>query len=169
MPTQGGVSLGYYGDVPATGNTIRGNAIHGNSGLGINLYAGGEADNMVTRNDLDDADGGANGAQNFPVITRINTAGGKTKITGALLSTAGAKFLIDFYRSAAADASGYGEGQTHLGSTLVTTDAKGKIGFAFTLDKVVENGFLTATATNMESGDTSEFSLAVGVGVKSRK
>jgi hypothetical protein len=86
--------------------TIRGNSIFGNALLGIDLGADG-----ATPNDAGDGDSGENDLQNFPVIgTALVSA-----VSGALNSTADAIFIIDFYANAAADPSGFGEGEIYLG------------------------------------------------------
>ena len=68
-------------------------------------------------------------------------------------------FRIEFFASAVGDASGYGEGERYLGSTTVTTDGTGNATFtspAFTAAVLIGER-ITATATDLASGDTSEF------------
>ena len=60
------------------GNSIRGNSIFDNAGLGIDLCNDG-----VTLNDLGDPDTGPNNLQNFPVISRVD-AGATTRVVGRL-------------------------------------------------------------------------------------
>lgn len=140
----------------ATGNTIRGNSIHDNLGLGIDLAHSG-----VTANDTFDADIGPNGLQNFPVLATVR-GGGSTRVTGTLHSTPNATFTIDLYASSAADPSGYGEGELYLGYVEVTTDSNGDAGFDVTVASATAVGdWITATATGAEG--TSEFSLAVEI------
>jgi hypothetical protein len=72
--------------------------------------------------------------------------------------------VIDFYSSATADKSGFGQGQFYLGREVVTTNASG----IATIDFVVTPGVLwgnviTATATDAGGNDTSEFSKDVTV------
>src|SRR4029077_8015592 len=57
------------------------------------------------------------------------------------------------------DPSGYGQGQTYLGSVQVTTDGNGNASFTVTLTTPVPAGqnYITATATD-PNGNTSEFS-----------
>lgn len=55
--------------------------------------------------------------------------------------------------------SGYGEGETYLGSANVTTDAQGHGAFSFVLPVSVQGQFITSTATD-GAGNTSEFSAA---------
>jgi hypothetical protein len=136
------------------GIRIRGNAIHSNALLGIDLGGNG-----VTPNDPGDADGGANQLQNFPLLS-VALAGAATRILGALNSTANTTFTLDFYASPGADPSGFGEGARHLGSAVVTTDGSGNARFEVTLSGAVAAGeVVTATATD-PAGNTSEFSPA---------
>ncbi|MEW6128691.1 MAG: C25 family cysteine peptidase [Acidobacteriota bacterium] len=140
-----------------TGNSVRGNSIHSNTQLGIDLGADG-----VTANDVDDSDTGANNLQNFPVITSAISGGSNTVIQAALASTPNTIFTVDFYHNATADSSGYGEGQIYLGSRTVITDDTGNTTFSATFTPAVAIGrLITATAT--ENNNTSEFSLAVAV------
>ena len=136
----------------SVGNTIRGNSIHDNGGLGIDL--GGDG---VTANVLLDADAGPNGLQNFPQISSVK-ARAETKVTGKLKSTPNNTFTIDFYASAAVDPSGYGEGMRWLGFAVVTSNEEGTAPFNVTLAAETLSGeVVTATATD-SSGNTSEFS-----------
>jgi len=138
-----------------TGISIRGNSIFSNSGLGIDLK-----DDGVTANDACDTDFGVNNLQNFPVLFSA-ALGASTTIVGMLNSKASTTYLIDFYANAACDPSGYGEGQTYLGSTMVTTDAFCNASFIATLPvSVSPQSQLTATATD-PAGNTSEFSACI--------
>lgn len=137
------------------GVSIRGNSIHSNDGLGIDLGNDG-----VTLNDVDDVDAGPNGFQNFPVLTSFSP-GATTSVAGTLNSTPESTFTIDFYASPTADPSGYGEGKRWLGSTTVTTNGSGNGSFSAVLSGSTSlGGILTATATAAD-GSTSEFSAAV--------
>ncbi|HEU5283162.1 MAG TPA: DUF2341 domain-containing protein, partial [Burkholderiales bacterium] len=139
-----------------TGNSVAGNAIFSNGGLGIDLWGDG-----VTANDVGDGDSGPNALQNYPVLLAAASAGGFTTITGTLNSTASATFTVHFYSSPAADGSGYGEGQVYLGSTSVTTDASGNAVINAALAVSVTAGHvITATATSA-TNSTSEFSAAI--------
>lgn len=136
-----------------TGNSIRSNSIYSNGGLGIDL--GGDG---VTQNDTDDVDASPNMLQNFPVITSVNGITGK--VEGTLNSTAVTDFTIEVFSSADCDPSGYGEGQTLIGTADVHLGIFKVAGF--TVDTVLTNGhrFVTATTTD-ENGNTSEFSPCV--------
>ena len=129
---------------------ILGNAISGNAGLGIDLTPLG-----LTANDPGDADSGANNLQNFPVLTAAT--GG---VQGTLNSISNTTFRIEFFGNAACDASGNGEGQVFLGSTVVTTDGTGNA--TIPLFATAPGQVVTATATD-SSNNTSEFSTCVQV------
>jgi hypothetical protein len=164
--SRAGVSVFGSGGV---GNSVLSNFIFSNGGtsatnLGIDLGASG-----VTNNDTDDTDTGANNLQNFPVITsaiRSNTTG-LTTIRGTLNSNPNQSFTIQCF-VAVPDTSGHGEGQIPVASdTTVTTDAGGDAdgpdSFSCVSPIPQAGQAMTATATNTATGDTSEFSLNVGV------
>ncbi len=143
------------GDV--TGTSILRNSIFDNGGLGIDL--GGDG---VTPNDAGDADTGANNLQNFPVLTSATATATTLNIEGTLNSTADTTFRIEFFENDACDSSGHGEGQQLLGFVEVTTDGDGNAAFDETLTVTIALGqFITATATNLTTNDTSEFSACV--------
>jgi hypothetical protein len=158
-----GVRVYIYPDgLTATGNTIRRNSIYSNGGLGINLQVETESNNTVTTNDSGDGDGGPNNQQNFPVLTEVAATSTTTTVSGTLNSTPAKNFKIDFYRNPAKDPSNFGEGKVFIGSTTVTTKDTGRVSFQVTLQTGVPVGeFVTATATNIGTGDTSEFSHAL--------
>jgi hypothetical protein len=139
--------------VPALNNAIRGNAIYANGGLGIDLNNDG-----FTLNDALDADAGPNGLQNFPVIIST-TPGATTTIFGRFHSKPNTTYTLDFYASATADPTGFGEGQRYLGAATVTTDANGDVHY-YTVTvpgASVAGEVISATATDPD-GNTSEFS-----------
>ena len=70
----------------------------------------------MNTNDTGDTDTGANGLQNYPVLTSAQGTTLGTTITGSLSSGAG-NYRIDFYSNATCDPTGNGEGQTFMGST----------------------------------------------------
>ncbi len=137
-----------------TKTAVHENAIFSNGGLGIDLAPAG-----VNPNDSGDGDGGANLGQNYPVLTSAQSSGGSTTITGTFNSTpSGSGFTLEFFSSSVCDPTGFGEGQTFLGSLTVATDGSGNATFTVTIPVPVANGaFVTATATS-SSGNTSEFS-----------
>jgi len=126
-------------DQPTTNNSVRGNSIFGNGGLGIDLT------------------GVANDLQTSPVITNAFGSGTSTVVQGKLSSTANTSFFIDVYRNVA----GGSQGQFYLGTVSVTTDGSGNAPFTYTNTSGNYSGqAVTATAT-AANGDTSEFSAAV--------
>jgi hypothetical protein len=151
----------------ATGNTIRGNSIHSNGGLGVDLGADG-----VSANDLDDGDSSPNNLQNFPVITSaIDLGGGQARVSGTLDGPGSTTFTVDLYStgSGACDASGHGEGLTYLTSVNATTPPPPpspplgvQDGIFSVIVPVSVNTTITATATD-PAGNTSEFSACAVV------
>jgi hypothetical protein len=80
-------------------------------------------------------------------------------VTGTLHSQPNATFTVDFYASATADPSGFGQGQQWLGAIQVTTDSAGEAQFDARLSATPRDAALSATATDA-AGNTSEFSFA---------
>jgi parallel beta-helix repeat protein len=151
-----------YGGNQAYSNTIRGNSVHDNGGLGIDLRGSGTGGvtSGVTENDGSDADWGANTLQNFPSIS-LAASGASTHVVGSLHSTPNGAFTLDFYANTMADPSGFGEGDRFLDSITIATDGSGNADFDVFLHAVTSAGeFITATATDLD-GNTSEFSRAV--------
>jgi CSLREA domain-containing protein len=143
-----------------TGNEIQDNSITNNGLLGIALDSGDD----VTANDVGDGDGGANGRQNFPVLTAAVNNASDTLVTGRLNSTADTSFTIEFFSNTSCDLSNHGEGATGLGTAVVTTNSKGDALFAENVGMVGSaDKFVTVTATD-ENGNTSEFSHCVAIG-----
>ncbi|HEX3185742.1 MAG TPA: Calx-beta domain-containing protein [Pyrinomonadaceae bacterium] len=149
-----GISIATPGpSFPIVRNRIRGNRIHSNGALGIDLNANG-----VTLNDAGDADTGANSLQNFPTLTSVVT-GPTSTIEGNLNSTANSSFSVDFFVSNSCDPSGFGQGASFVGSAQANTDANGNAAFSAQFPVSLPNGSaVTATATDAV-GNTSEFSL----------
>ncbi len=149
---------GIYIGIDGNNNAIRGNNIYANGLTGILLANG--VDLNVTANDDGDADTGANNQQNYPLVTSVSVAGGNLTIGGTLNSTADTAFALDFFVNDAPDASGYGGGQTYLGSGTVTTVGNnGAFNVTLTGVTIPEETYVTATATDPD-GNTSIFSPA---------
>ena len=120
----------------------------------------------VTPNDSGDADTGANGLQNFPVITSAEKLGGATQIVGTLSTESNETYRLDFYASDDCDPSGNGEGEIWLGNENVTTNSDGNGSFdtGDLFGSAASPGdAITATATDPD-GNTSEFSACELVG-----
>lgn len=134
------------------GNSILRNSIHSNTGLGIDLEPDG-----ATSNDSGDADIGPNSLQNYPVLTSAFTDGSsRVAIAGTLNSTALTTFRLEFF----SNSGGGDEGETYLGFRNVITNSSGDASFVESFAANVSVGInITATATNLATGDTSEFSV----------
>ena len=142
----------FSGDV---NSPVLGNSIYSNGDLGIDLNGNG-----VTLNDAGDGDSGANNLQNYPVLLEAIRYPGQTIVTATLNSLSNTSYRIEVFNNATNDLSGFGEGQTYLGFTNVTTDGSGNVAFAFTHPAALAvNDYLTATATDTNN-NTSEFSAA---------
>jgi CSLREA domain-containing protein len=153
------------------GNRVLSNAVYKNAGRGIDL-----GDDSFTINDVDaqivspgasgnctptlevthDDDEGANGLQNFPVVTAVGF-GDVYKYIEWTLRTKPGTYVIQFFANSELDPSGFGEGERFLGITEVTTDADGLAQFSVVLDRT-EDLYISTTATD-DQGNTSEFSM----------
>jgi len=150
-----------------SGNTFLANVIYESDGLGIDHDNDGISANSST---------GANGLQNFPVITSAELSEDDLTVSGTLTtSDAFTQYRIEFFGlPAGIEDETHGEGQYYLGAITVATDDVGFIDFT---DVVLSGADLnvsdivTATATEILSaeavisgddlnayGDTSEFS-----------
>jgi trimeric autotransporter adhesin len=128
-----------------------GNSIFSNDALGIDLNGDG-----ITPNDgTGDPDTGPNNLQNFPVLDSARTGRRATTIRGTLESTQSSAFTVQFFAN---PKSTRDEGKKFIGKETVNTDAGGQASFTFRTKKVKAGMFVTATATNDTTGDTSEFS-----------
>ncbi len=139
--------------VNADNNLISQNSIYDNIALGIDLQNDG-----VTPNDGPaDPDSLANQEMNFPVIASAAYSGGNTTISGTLGTPSPNTATVEVFK-ARLDPSGYGEGETYLGSA--TPDGLGN--WSLTVATLVVGDSVTATATD-QSNNTSEFSATVAV------
>lgn len=131
------------------GNRLRGNSIHSNGALGIDLDYDG-----VTPNDPLDPDTGGNLLQNFPTLTSASVGGG-VSVAGTINTTPRTAIKIDVYGSATRSFR-QRRGATYLGEISVTTNGSGDGPFATTFPVSPGGFWLTATATD-PAGNTSEF------------
>lgn len=153
----------------ASAVAITGNSISNNAGLGINLSGGSETADGVTANDSGDGDTGANDLLNYPIINSVFVDGTTTvSYDFNLDAPANANgYRVEFFSNAAADNSGFGEGETYLGFAETGSHAGGDLNFsgAFTSATSVSPGdIFSATATRITGSSsfdiTSEFSLS---------
>jgi hypothetical protein len=166
--------------VVGNGNLITRNSIFLNSGFGIefdfNEYVGND---VPPASDPPDQDTGPNTLQNHPVLDSVTDLDLGTRIQGTLESTPNSMFRLEFFANpereealiSGALPGQLGEGQTHIGSLDVTTNATGVIDFSvdlpvnlLTLPGFSGQPYVTATATNITSANghplnnTSQFS-----------
>ncbi|MBP7586346.1 MAG: right-handed parallel beta-helix repeat-containing protein [Thermoanaerobaculia bacterium] len=139
-------------------NEISGNSIFGNALLGIDIGEQG-----IAPNDGGDGDGGGNRNQNYPLISSAVAGGGVTTIQGLLINEPNTEYRVEFFSSPVCSTTGFGEGRTFRGSTLVTTGGGGQATLATVIPLALVDPFLTATVTD-PLGNTSEFSPCVAVG-----
>jgi CSLREA domain-containing protein len=153
-----GAGIVITGSQASSGIVISHNAIRDNRELGIDLRtASGIAG--PTANDASDADSGPNGLQNFPAITRAVVNGSFTLMTITLDSQPLTDYLIEVFTNEDCDASGFGEGATYLETVPVTTDATGNARVVRNVPGgAVAGRIMTATATEVRGGNTSELS-----------
>lgn len=140
-------------DLVPHGVQVLGNSISGNSGLGIDL--GGDG---YTPNDpVPDKDAGPNHLQNRPKVISAVAGSANTTIKGQLKSRRDRPYRIEVFQGVAGDP----EGRAYLGYVLVSTGADGIATWTFKPGARLALGtIITATATDIGRGDTSEFSGA---------
>lgn len=148
----------------STRNRILSNSIFSNGELGIDLQRGTEDAFGVTANDADIGTD-TNRVQNYPVLTAATAFPTSATVDGTLNSIASSPdhkkvFIIQFFGNTSTDPSTYGEGKVFLGQIEKKTDGSGNLDFSFGSANLDEGEFVTATATDKETGDTSEFSKA---------
>ena len=144
---------GIFIETVSQGNRISGNRLAGNGGLGIDLAPAGP-----TPNDPLDADLGANGLQNSPVLASATHTVDTATVSGTLDSARGGSYRIEVFRNVGCGtASAPAEALAFGGSVVVFTDLSGHASFTLSFPASPTEA-LTATATDTLSGDTSEIS-----------
>ena len=146
---------------PSTGISILGNSIFSNARLGIDLVGGTENAFGVTVNDPCDVRYWREQSAELSGAHVGDQRWWQTTITGTLNSIANTTYRIEFFANSAVDSTGFGEGQTFVGFTNVTTGADGNIAFDVNFPATTTIRHVTATATD-PNGNTSEFSAAIG-------
>jgi titin len=149
----GGITIDLNAEGNSVGNSILANSIHDNGGLAIDLGEDG-----VTPNHPGGSPTGPNHLQNYPILQPpVANGDGTSTLSGTLNATPNSVLRIEFFAS-----SRGGDADVFLGAITVVTDASGNSPtFHLTFRPVAGKPFLTATATNLLTGDTSEVSAAV--------
>lgn len=143
-----------------TGLSIKGNSIHSNGGLGIDLNRDGPTINDMTEGD---ADTGPNNLQNYPILTVFYAGNGGTDVHLNLRfkSAPNTTYHVEFFSNDAYDPTGFGQGQVWVKSVDISTFADGRLGLGTAFQTTVPVKNLTITATD-PYGNTSEFSPEMG-------
>jgi hypothetical protein len=150
-----GVNVGVDDTDNCPGNAILSNSIYNNGMLGINLGFNTTPNQNMPGGPFQ----GPNALQNYPVLAQaISFTGTSTVISGSLNSVPNSSFTLQFFASATADPSGFGEGQTLVGTTTVNTDSSGNASFQVIFPTAVPAGDAISSTATDSSGDTSEFS-----------
>jgi uncharacterized repeat protein (TIGR01451 family) len=134
---------------PGFGQTILGNSIFGNGGIGIDL---GTARPSVNDGPLTN---GPSESIAAPIITNIITGPNLTRAQGYLNGTKDGTYRVEFFSGPPNTNAFYqSEGKSYLGFASVTTDAAGEGRFDISFS--VSAQLVSATATDPE-GNTSSF------------
>lgn len=162
-----GILVGRTSSGSSVRNELDGNLIYG-AGLAIDLSLRLCADprgylepcpDGVTPNDPDDADGGPNGQQNYPVLGPVTFDGTDWIVSGHLDTVAaGAPYRIQVFSAAACHPTGHGPAESLVADTTVPTDAAGDASFTVRVPGALSaDTAISATATSAD-GNTSELS-----------
>ena len=142
-------------------NRLLGNSVHDNASLGIDVgvagvnpeYPGSGSDQLANR------------GINAPTLAAARGGQHEGRLTGLIETTSGT-YIMEAFSSSSCDASGYGEGQTRIGTKIVEIPgAPGSGGTAqvempFASAASLQPRFITATWFDV-AGNSSEFSNCV--------
>src|SRR6266567_5068352 len=137
----GGIAVGTSVSDTAMNNSILGNSIHDNFGLGIDLGLDG-----VTFNQPCGSASGPNLLQNYPEVQSVSVGRGAVVIVGRLDSRPSENYSLEFFANRRCSPLGNGEGELFLGRATVTTSQDCTAVFRVELPVSVPQGaVLTAT------------------------
>ncbi|MGI9601211.1 MAG: beta strand repeat-containing protein, partial [Acidimicrobiales bacterium] len=150
----------------AGANSILGNSIHTNGGIGIGLDYDG-----VTPNDSGDGDSGPHDLLNFPAMSTATESGGLTTATGTLDVPAGTYRLEFFANPTGTDPTGHGEGELLMGSTTVVHSGAGAEPWTAIFAGSTGDVITSTTTVDLGPGygSTSEFSASITVSAEVAK
>jgi parallel beta-helix repeat protein len=127
----------------SSGNPIEGNSIYANSGRGILLVGVG------------------NNNQPAPVLLRLTR---RQVLTGRVRGTPGAIIVIEIFDNPTRSNPGFNQGRSLVIRLSVTLGPQGRASFSIPLPVPLARGhFVTATATDLTSNNTSTFSNTLRV------
>ena len=138
------------------GLTVRGNSIHDNGQLGIDMAPAGVDPSPKPT-------GGADESVSAPILTSAVTTGGLTTVSGAVPASGNSIYAFDIYASGTCDPSGHGEGAHYLGT--ITPSGPPFNGFSGTVAAAgPTETWITAVAVDQSLVATSEFSTCLALG-----
>lgn len=99
-----------------------------------------------------------------PFIQTIAENGGGYNASGNLTAAQpNTSYLIEFYANTLPDSSGNGEGERYLGQYSLVTDMNGDGLFNFMTSEDIGYEYISATSTQVNKGNTSEFGNALSL------
>jgi Leucine-rich repeat (LRR) protein/subtilisin-like proprotein convertase family protein len=119
--------------IASINNTIAGNSLFSNNGVGISILEGANAGRLA------------------PTLTTAIRSDNQTRIAGNLTAPANTTVRVEFFSDATT------EGRQYLGASNVTTDGAGNATFDVILDQKATGQNITATVTDA-TGNTSKLS-----------
>lgn len=161
-----------FGIASPINNTIIGNSIYGNGGIGIDLtgatapFSPSDINVGVTPNDAGDPDDSSNHYINFPIINSATKGTGQVTVNYDLdinpAEVGATGYSVDFY----ANSTNAREGAIYLGSDVVPGDVTGQSATLTLPGSVPADYYVTAvtTMTDVSSdgyGHSSEFSAPI--------
>jgi hypothetical protein len=163
--TAAGVAIGgNASDQFTLGNRVTYNSIFSDGTIGIDLGSDGPTPNTTPSPHI-----GPNALQSTPELKLLSATATSTTVRIFLNTTPGATINIQLFASSGPNASGHVEGETFLVDVPVQIDAGGNInnggnGYVdVTISQNLLGQYLTATATDTNSLNTSEFSPAISL------
>ncbi len=159
----------------AVNNTIGGSAakdgniIANNGGTGVSVTDSAVSNpilsNLIFANGNQGIvlSGNGNVLQVAPVLASAVSSGTSTVVQGTLTGSPNATYEIQIFANPAADPSGFGQGQTYLGTETVTANGSGVASISFTVKPVLATGEVVSATATSPSNNTSAFSNDVTV------
>jgi len=135
-------------------NYIDPNQMYANGGLGADLLDDGD----VLANDHGDGDSGPNNLMNYPEVTTALLTGTVLTVDGQIDTVPNQYTNMFFFANSECDPSGFGEGESFLGSYGVLAGATGIAHFQRTFTNPALGGRMIITMSASDPESSSEFS-----------